>query len=125
MRGNRGEGEGQWSIILSVLDSGKIGHWLALKRGDSVGVDERSSDGNKRETRGSVSNLDGTHAACPCKDCSVDDRGGVLDGGDRRKCRLGALYLGSGVIAVGWHLLSVDGIGIVGHGSIIILTGGG
>src|SRR5712671_467509 len=116
MRGNRGEGEGQWSIILSVLDSSEIGHWLALKRGDGVGVDECSSDGNKRETRGSVSNLDGTHAACPCEDCGVDDHRGVLDGGDGRKCHLGALYLGGGVTVVGWHLLSVEGTGIVGHG---------
>src|SRR5712675_25598 len=112
MRGNRREGKGRWSIILSVLDSGEIGRWLVLKRGDGVGVDERSSDGNKRETRGSVSNLDGTHAARPCEDCGVDDRRGVLEGGFGRKCRLGALYLGGGVIVVNWHLLSVDGIGI-------------
>src|SRR5882672_10751284 len=112
MRGNQGEGEGRWSIILSVLDSSEVGRWLALKQGDGVGVDERSSDGNKREARGSVSNLDGTGAARPCEDCGVDDRGGVLEGGFGRKCRLGALYLGRGVSVVEWHLLSVDGIGI-------------
>src|SRR5712671_3959154 len=120
--GNRGEGEGRRSIILSILASGG-GNRFGLR---GVGITgERPSDWNKRERSGSISNLDGGRMGCACEDGGVDDCIGGLSGGAGRKCRLGAWYLGGGVTAVGVHLLSVDGTGISGHLSIIMVVGGG
>src|SRR5712671_1675295 len=120
--GNRGEGKGRRSMILSVLVSGG-GNRFGLR---GVGITgERPSDWNKRERSGSVSNLDGGCMGRACEDGGVDDCVGGLSGGAGRKCRLGAWYFGGGVTAVGVHLLSVDGTGISGHLSIIMVTGGG
>src|SRR5712672_686033 len=110
--GNRGEGEGRRSIILSVLVSGG-GNRFGLR---GVGITgECPSDWNKRERSGSVSNLDRGCVGRSCEDGGVDDCVGGLSGGAGRKCRLGARYLGGGVTVVGVHLLSVNGIGIAGH----------
>jgi len=100
-------------MILSVLVRGGGTCRFGLRGGGTIG--ECPSDWNKRDISGSVSNLDGTRAACPCEDCGIDSCGGALVGGAGRKCRLGARYLGGGVTAVGVHLLSVEGISIVGH----------
>ena len=89
-----------------------MGRWLALKRYVCVGVNEGSSDGNKSEVRGSVSNLDGACTGRAGEDSGINDCSGVLDRGDGWKCRLGALYLGGGVTVGGWHLWFVDGTGI-------------
>jgi len=120
--GNRGEGEGRRSIILSVLVSGG-GNRFGLR---GVGITgECPSDWNKRERSGSVSNLDGGCMGRACEDGGVDDCVGGLSGGAGRKCRLGARYLGGSVTVVGVHLLSVDDTGISGHLSIIMVVGGG
>src|SRR5712671_3261738 len=119
--GFRGEGEGRRSIILSVLVG--VVNRFGLRGGGCIG--ERPSDWNKREMRGSVSNLDGTRCSCAGEDGSVDDCGGCLNGGAGRKCLLGARYLGGGGTVAGEHLLRVDGTGILGHGSMIIVAVGG
>src|SRR5712671_3242280 len=106
-------------MILSVLVSGG-GSWFGLRGVGIVG--ERPSDWNKRERSGSVSNLGGGCAGRACEDGSVDDCIGGLSGGAGRKCLLGARYLGGGVTAVGMPLLSVDGIGIFGHWSMIMVV---
>src|SRR5712672_1411720 len=121
LRRDRGEGEGRRSIILSVLVGGVSR--FGLRGGGIVG--ERPSDWNKRDISGSVSNLDRIRGACAGKDGGVDDCGGCLRGGAGRKCRLGARYLGGGATAAGVHLSSVDGTGIVGHVSMIMVIGGG
>ena len=113
MREDRREGEGQRSMILSVLVNDGGANRFGLRGGGITG--ERPSDWNKRERSGSISNLDGGCRGRACEDGSVDDCVGVLIGGAGRKCRLGARYFGRGVTAVGVHLLSVDGIGIAGH----------
>src|SRR5712675_59838 len=123
LREDRGEGEGRQSMILSILVNGGGASRFGL-RGDSI-TGERPSDWNKRERSGSVSSLDGGCVGHACKDGGIDDCVSGLIGGAGRKCRLGALYLGGGVTAVGVHLLSVEGIGIVGHGSMIIVVSGG
>src|SRR5712671_640372 len=120
--GNRGEGEGRRSIILSVLVSGG-GSRFGL-RGVSI-TGERPSDWNKRERSGSISNLDEGCMGRACEDGGVNDCVGGLSGGAGRKCRLGARYFGGGVTAVGVHLLSVDGTGIVGHRLMIMLVNRG
>src|SRR5712672_1869021 len=102
---------GGGSIILSVLVSGIGARRFGWIGGSIGGTDEHPSDWNKREMRGSISSLDGVHTGRPCEDCGVDDGGGVLNGGERRKCRLGARYLGGGATSAGMHLLSVDGTG--------------
>src|SRR5712672_717170 len=117
----RGEGEGRRSIILSVLVGG-ISRF-GLRGGGRVG--KCSSDWNKREMRGSVSSLDGSLGVRAGKDDGVEEDGGRLSGGAGRKCRLGARYLGGGGTAVGVHLLRVDGTGISGHWSMIIIVAGG
>src|SRR5712671_6039676 len=110
-------------MILSVLVNGRGASWFGL-RGDVI-VGERPSNWDKRERSSSVSDLDGGSVGRACEDGGVADCVGGLIGGAGRKCRLGALYLGRGVTAVGVHLLSVEGIGIVGHGSMIIVVSGG
>jgi len=114
---NQGEGEGRRSIILSVLDSGEVFRWLALKCGGGSGVEERSSDGNKREASGSVSNLDGTLYVLPGEDGGIENAGGGL------KCHLGGWYLGGCLGIAGRHLSVVAGIGIGGHVLRIMVTG--
>jgi len=118
--GNRGEGEGRQSIILSVLVSVGGANRFGLRGGGRIG--EHPSDWNKRDISGSVSNLDGIRRAGAGKDGGVDDCVGCLSGGARRKCRLGARYLGGGATAVGVHLSRVDGTGIVGHVSMIMVV---
>src|SRR5882757_8454147 len=108
-------------MILSVLDGGISRFGL---RGGCI-LGERPSDWNKRERSGSVSNLDGGCVGRACENGGVDDCVGGLIGDVGWKCRLGARYLGGGVTAVGGHLLSVDGTGIAGHWSMIMLTSGG
>src|SRR5712671_4206189 len=110
-------------MILSVLVSGGGISRFGLRGGRVAG--ERSSDWNKRERSGSVSSLGGGCVGRACEDGGVDDCIGGLIGDAGRKCRLGARYFGGGVTAIGEHLLSVDGVGIAGHGSIIMLTSGG
>src|SRR5712675_1039795 len=122
LRWDRGEGEGRRSMILSVLVSDRGASWFGL-RGSCVAC-ERPSDWNKRERSGSVSNLDGGCVGRACEDGGVDDCVGGLIGDAGRKCCLGARYFGGGVTTVGEHL-SVDGIGIAGHWSMIMLTDGG
>src|SRR5712672_4742233 len=110
-------------MILSVLvNDGEVSRFGL--RCDGI-TGERPSDWNKRERSGSISNLDGGCVGHACKDGGIDGCIGGLIREAGRKCRLGALYLGGGVTAVGVHLLSVDGIGIVGHGSIIMVVSGG
>jgi len=112
-REDRGEGDGRRSMILSVLVSGGGANRFGL-RGDGI-TGERPSDWNKRERSGSVSNLDGGCGGHACEDGNIGGCVHGLVGGAGRKCRLGAQYFGGGVTAVGVHLLSVDGISIVGH----------
>src|SRR5712672_3505119 len=109
-------------MILSVLVNGGGASRFGLSGGITG---ERPSDWNKRERSGSVSNLDGVRVGRACKDGSVDDCVGGRIGGVGWKCRLGAWYLGGGVTAVGVHLLSVDGIGIFRHGSMIMVVSRG
>src|SRR5882672_10708988 len=109
-------------MILSVLvkDGG------VSRFGLSCGIiGERPSDWNKRERSGSVSSLDGVLVGCARKDGGIDDCVGGRIGVFGAKCRLGAWYLGGGVTAIGVHLLSVDGIGILGHESMIMLVSRG
>src|SRR5712672_468016 len=107
-RWDRGEGEGRRSMILSVLVSDGGVSRFGL-RGGCI-LDERPSDWNKRERSGSVSSLDGGCVGRACEDGGIGDCVGGLIGDTGWKCRLGARYFGGGVIAVGEHLLSVDGI---------------
>src|SRR5712672_126422 len=109
-------------MILSVLVKGGGASRFGLSGGITG---ERPSDWNKRERSGSVSSLDGVCVGHTCKDSDVDDCMGGRIGVVGWKCRLGARYLGGGVTVVGTHLLSVDGTGIVGHVSMIIVTSGG
>src|SRR5712671_3105674 len=100
-------------MILSVLVSDGGVNRFGL-RGGCV-LNKCPSDWNKRERSGSVSNLDGGCMGRTCENSGVDDCVGGLIGDAGWKCRLGARYFGGGVTAIGWHLLSVDGIGIAGH----------
>src|SRR5712672_1315471 len=113
LRWDRGEGEGQRSMILSVLfnDGGVSRFGL---RGSCV-LGKCPSDWDKRERSGSISNLDGGCVGRTCENGGVDDRVGGLIGDIGWKCRLGARYFGGGVTVMGGHLLGVDGIGIAGH----------
>src|SRR5712671_7604731 len=120
---DRGEGEGRRSMILSILVNGGGASRFGL-RGDSI-TGERPSDWDERERSGSVSSLDRGCVGRACKDGGIDDCIGGLIGEAGRKCRLGALYLGGGVTGVGVHLSSIELIGIVGHGSIIMVVSGG
>src|SRR5712672_3007299 len=113
LRWDRGEGEGRRSMILSVLVSDGGASWFGLRGGRIPG--ECPSNWDKRERSGSVSNLDGGCVGRACENGGVDDCVGGLIGVAGRKCLLGARYFGGGVTAIGQHLLSVDGIGIVGH----------
>src|SRR5712672_1649863 len=113
LRWDRGEGEGRRSMILSVLVSDGGANRFGLRGGCVLG--KCPSDWNKRERSGSVSSLDGGCVGRTCENGGVDDCIGGLIGDTGWKCRLGARYFGGGVTAVGWHLLSVDGIGIAGH----------
>jgi len=109
-------------MILSVLViNGGVSRFGL--RGGITG--ERPSDWNKRERSGSVSNLDRVRVGRACKDGGVDDCVGGRTGGVGWKCCLGAQYLGGGVTAIGIHLLSVNGTGIAGHVSMIIVASGG
>src|SRR5712672_4786784 len=110
-------------MILSVLVSGGGISRFGLRGGRVAG--ERSSNWNKRERSGSVSDLGGGCVGRARKNGGVDDCVGGLIGDAGRKCRLGARYFGGGVTAIGEHLLSVGGIGIAGHLSIIMLVSGG
>src|SRR5712671_2281966 len=110
-------------MILSVLVSVGGGSRFGL-RGVCI-TGERPSDWNKRERSGSVSSPNGGCVGRACKNGGVDDCVGGLIGDAGAKCRLGARYLGGGVTVVGGHLFSVDGTGIVGHGSMIIVVDGG
>src|SRR5712672_170054 len=112
LRWDRGEGEGRRSMILSVLVNDGGANRFGLKGGCVLG--ECPSDWNKRERSGSVSSLDGGCVGRTCENGGIDDCIGGLIGDTGWKCRLGARYFGGGVIAVGEHLLSVDGIGIAG-----------
>src|SRR5712671_4446101 len=123
LRRDRGEGEGRRSMILSVLVSGGGASLFGLRGGCVPG--ECPSDWNKRERSGSVSNLDGGCMGRACENGGINDCVGGLSRGAGRKCRLGARYLGGGVTVVGVHLLSVDGTGISGHVSMIMVIGGG
>src|SRR5712671_3879373 len=123
LRWDRGEGEGRRSMILSVLVSDGGASQFGLRGGHVLG--ECPSDWNKRERSGSVSSLDGGCVGSACEDGGVEDCVGGLIGDAGWKCRLGARYFGGGVTAIGEHLLSVDGIGITGHLSIIMLVSGG
>src|SRR5712671_2651670 len=110
-------------MILSVLVNRGGASRFGLR---GVGITgERPSDWNKRERSGSVSNLGGGCMGRTCENGGVDDWVGGLIGDAGWKCRLGARYFGGGVTAVGGHLLSVDGTGIVGHRSMIIVVNGG
>ena len=113
LRWDRGEGEGRRIMILSVLVNGGGASRFSLRGGCVLG--ECPSDWNKRERSGSVSNLDGGCMGHACENGGIDDCDGGLIGDAGWKCRLGARYFGGGVTVVGVHLLSVDGIGIVGH----------
>src|SRR5712672_2573531 len=121
LRWDRVEGKGRRSMILSVLVGGTSRFGL---RGGCV-ASERPSDWNKRERRGSVSSLDGGRVGRTCENGGVDDCVGGPIGVAGEKCRLGARYFGGGVTVVGGHLLSVDGTGIAGHRSVIMLVSGG
>src|SRR5712675_288572 len=110
-------------MILSVLVSDGGFNRFGLRGGSTLG--ERPSNWDKRESSGSVSDLDGGCMGGTRKNGGVDDSVGGLIGDAGWKCRLGARYLGGGVTAVGEHLLSVDGVDIAGHWSIIMLTSGG
>src|SRR5712675_1281967 len=123
LRWDRGEGEGRRSMILSVLVSDGGASRFGL-RGGCV-LDERPSDWNKRERSGSVSSLGGGCVGRACENGGIDDWVGGLTGDAGMKCRLGARYFGGGVTAFGPHLLSVDGIGIAGHRSKVMLFSGG
>src|SRR5712672_1182216 len=123
LRWDRGEGEGRRSMILSVLVSDGGASRFGLRGGRVPG--ECPSDWNKRERSGSVSSLDGGHVGRTCENGGVDDCVGGLIGDVGEKCRLGARYFGGGVTVVGGHLLSVDGTGIAGHRSVIMLVSGG
>src|SRR5712671_4858813 len=83
VREDRGEGEGQRSMILSVLVNDGGANWFGLRGDDITG--ERPSDWNKRERSGSVSNLDGSCRGRTCEDGGVDDCIGGLIGGAGRK----------------------------------------
>src|SRR5712671_949933 len=123
LRWDRGEGEGRRSMILSILVSDGGVSRFGLRGGCILG--ERPSDWNKRERSGSVSSLGGGCVGRSCENGGIGDCVGGLIGDTGWKCRLGARYFGGGVIAVGEHLLSVDGISIAGHWSMIMLTSGG
>ena len=108
------------SLSVLVNDGGVSRFGL---RGSCV-LGKRPSDWNKRERSGSVSNLDRVRVGRACKDGGVDDCVGGRTGGVGWKCCLGAQYLGGGVTAIGIHLLSVNGTGIAGHVSMIIVASG-
>src|SRR5712672_2335910 len=122
-REERGGGEGQLSMILCLLIRSGCTCWFGLRGNGTVG--ECPPDWNKRERSGSVPRLDGGCVGRACEYSGIDDCVGDLIGEVGVKCRLGALYLGGGVTAVGVHLFSVEGIGILGHWLIIMVISGG